>query len=91
MHNPRTAHPAISRRTLSTSDLTTRVVTVVSLVVLICIFISVPAQSTPTVVKTLYFSGFINGDSVRGTGTAITDAATEHAVGRCHWPDWIYT
>ena len=72
------AKKAMSPQSLLKSGFATRVVMVVSLVILISLLTSVPAQGSPTVITQSTFSGIISGDSLSYTGLTVTDVATSH-------------
>jgi hypothetical protein len=80
MNGTRTAQPDVSRRSLLKPGSAIGVVTVVSLVILISLFTSVPAHGVPVEVKTLEFTGFINGDTACYGGLAIMDLGTKDMV-----------
>lgn len=80
MNKVKKSEQTISRRSLLTWGLATRVVTVVALVILMSLFTSLQAQSPQIATKRVIFGGFINGDPVSYSGFAVTDVATGHQV-----------
>ncbi|MCX6830385.1 MAG: IPTL-CTERM sorting domain-containing protein [candidate division Zixibacteria bacterium] len=74
------AEKAINEQPLLKSSFAKSAATVACLLVLISLFISVPAQSSSTVYTQLSFSGFINEDTVCYVGLAVTDCASHHMV-----------